>query len=363
MHRTNLYAACAALSFLLLPAGAGAQFTHFGPAGIDVVLSNPSSTASGACSGRLLPASSHLDLVCSGDVPGTPRWIVTQGRPGQGGVELFELGQGDNVEDSRTLSPAHTAALLTGRLWVAATSAAHPQGEVFARLLARTPIGESTMRFPLLKDELVSTQSGAVARCALRVSANHADVALLCSHNVANPTSLRLIIDGGVVKTVTGVSNPFEVALPELENEYARFLDGDFGVVLTSQANPSGELGMVLDRCLEGPTTLCVNDDRFRVSIQQTAPGAPTKAARRVEARSEDSGLFWFFSAGNWEAQLKVLDGCGLNQHFWVFISANTNVAFTATVQDMHTGRTKTYSNPQGKLAAPVADTSAMPCS
>ena len=91
--------------------------------------------------------------------------------------------------------------------------------------------------------------------------------------------------------------------------------------------------------------------------------GQPTKAARSVEARSSDSGLFWFFAPNNWEAQLKILDGCGLNQKYWVFISANTNVQFTVTVFDTQTGNSKTYSNPQGKIADPVADTSALACS
>ena len=40
----------------------------------------------------------------------------------------------------------------------------------------------------------------------------------------------------------------------------------------------------------------------------------------------------------------------------------NTNVAFTVTITDMLTGRTRTYSNAQGHVASTVADTDDFPC-
>ena len=77
---------------------------------------------------------------------------------------------------------------------------------------------------------------------------------------------------------------------------------------------------------------------------------------------TDESGNFWFFGQNNIELDVKVLNGCGLNNHFWVFLSANTNVAFTATVRDTLTGAVHEYSNPQGTVAAPVADTTALSC-
>jgi hypothetical protein len=72
-----------------------------------------------------------------------------------------------------------------------------------------------------------------------------------------------------------------------------------------------------------------------------------------------DSGLFWFFSASNLEMLMKVLNGCGLNNHYWVFFAAGTNVEFTVNVTDTLRGGTRTYFNPLNNPAPPVQDTSA----
>ena len=55
---------------------------------------------------------------------------------------------------------------------------------------------------------------------------------------------------------------------------------------------------------------------------------------------------------------IKVLDGRALNNHFWVFYGALSNVQYTIHVTDTATGTTKTYTNPSGTLAS-VADTQA----
>lgn len=70
-------------------------------------------------------------------------------------------------------------------------------------------------------------------------------------------------------------------------------------------------------------------------------------------------GTFWFFSQDNPEALVKVLNACSINNRFWVFFSAGTNVAFTLHVMDTVTSATKTYSNPDNVAAAPAQDTSA----
>jgi hypothetical protein len=56
---------------------------------------------------------------------------------------------------------------------------------------------------------------------------------------------------------------------------------------------------------------------------------------------------------------VKVLNACGLNQRYWVFYAATTNVEFTLTVTDTQTGKTKVYFNPINTPAPPVQDTSA----
>jgi hypothetical protein len=75
-------------------------------------------------------------------------------------------------------------------------------------------------------------------------------------------------------------------------------------------------------------------------------------------ALTADTGYFWFFSAANVEAVLKVLDARSANGHFWAFYGALSNVEYALTVTDVQTGLTRRYFNPQGKFAS-VGDTHA----
>jgi hypothetical protein len=218
------------------------------------------------------------------------------------------------------------------------------------------------MRFPLTNEDMVHTGSPSTGRCALRIRAGNGPITMLCVHDVPNASAVELLIDGGVVKHATGVQSPFEVSVPELRNSFGRFLHGDFGVRLTSNAFPNGELGRVLGDCIAGPTSLCLTDGRFEVTVQFTQPNHAPAAGKSVPPSSPDSGLFWFFSPANWEVMVKVLDACPFSPNFWVFLSANTNVAFDVHIFDTLSGRTRDYPNAQGHIASTVADTSAFPC-
>lgn len=110
--------------------------------------------------------------------------------------------------------------------------------------------------------------------------------------------------------------------------------------------------------CVPGPTDLCLNNGRFRVSLAWKAQG--TQGAGQAVSLTSDTGYFWFFSPANIEVAIKVLDGRALNGHFWVFYGALTNVEYTITVTDTETGQSVTYSNPAGQFGS-KADTSALP--
>jgi len=51
-----------------------------------------------------------------------------------------------------------------------------------------------------------------------------------------------------------------------------------------------------------------------------------------------------------------VLDGCAINDRFWVFATATTEVEFDLTVTDTDTATARTYSNPLGEPPAAVLD-------
>jgi len=64
--------------------------------------------------------------------------------------------------------------------------------------------------------------------------------------------------------------------------------------------------------------------------------------------RTDESGSFWFFSPGNTELVVKVLDATAINGKFWIFYGALSDVEYWLTVTDMVTGAAKTYHNPPG---------------
>ena len=113
--------------------------------------------------------------------------------------------------------------------------------------------------------------------------------------------------------------------------------------------------------CVPSATTLCLNNGRFEVKTRwRTANDSGDATAVPLDF-APDSGLFYFFSPTNIEMLVKVLNACvpALGNKYWVFFAATTNVELTVTVTDTQTGRFKVYTNPLGKAAAPVQDTSA----
>lgn len=111
------------------------------------------------------------------------------------------------------------------------------------------------------------------------------------------------------------------------------------------------------DECFDA-TVQCLNDDRFRVEIDWRTPQGPGGSAVGLP-RTDDSGLFFFFNPDNWEMLVKVLDGCNVNNHFWVFHAATTDVEYTLRVTDSLTGMTRDYGNDLGRPAPAIIDTQA----
>ncbi len=109
--------------------------------------------------------------------------------------------------------------------------------------------------------------------------------------------------------------------------------------------------------CQPGPLQLCLNGGRFAVRARWTDFNGNSGVGSAV-GLSGETGYFWFFSAGNVETVLKVIDGRSVNGHFWVFYGALSDVQYTLIVTDTRTGLKKTYTNPAGQFAS-VADTAA----
>ena len=108
----------------------------------------------------------------------------------------------------------------------------------------------------------------------------------------------------------------------------------------------------------ETPGVISLQGGRFTVEVEWTDPMGQTGPGLLVN-QSDDSAVLYFFSANNWEMLIKVLDGCSITNHFWVFYAATTNVGFEVTVTDTQENVTMQYTNPLGQAADAVTDTAA----
>ncbi len=101
--------------------------------------------------------------------------------------------------------------------------------------------------------------------------------------------------------------------------------------------------------CADRSDNFCARQDRFELTVEWRTPDGTSGVARKVETGNEESGLFYFFDPGNWELLVKVLDGCAINQRFWVFTAGTTDVDYLLKVEDRLTGKIRSYWNAPGR--------------
>lgn len=173
-----------------------------------------------------------------------------------------------------------------------------------------------------------------------------------------------------VVGTGGQVLRPFKPTRP---NSEARN-DRDWGV-LKLVLRPDGYdweflpvLGLFRDAgqggCHNPPdtTVLPLQRGRFLAEATWRDHDGNTGRGKAAVPAADGSGLFWFFDKDNWELQVKVLDGCGVNGHHWVYAAATTDVEYALTVTDTRTGEKVRYENPLGRRSPAVTDSSAFEC-
>ena len=117
-------------------------------------------------------------------------------------------------------------------------------------------------------------------------------------------------------------------------------------------------IGTTLGICFPLFGRMCLGDGRFKLEARFL-----TAAAEEGEATpavlTADTGYFWFFAPANVEAVVKVLNGCPVNNRYWVFAGGLTNVRVLFTVADLSNDAVKTYINPLNRPFQPIQDTSA----
>ena len=110
--------------------------------------------------------------------------------------------------------------------------------------------------------------------------------------------------------------------------------------------------------CVATPTALCLTAGRFRVEATFFAAQTGSGIARVVPLNA-NSGTMTFFSPQVSEVLIKVINACALNNRFWVYGAAATDVGYDITVTDTATDDTKVYSKTQGPPAPALTDSDA----
>jgi len=113
--------------------------------------------------------------------------------------------------------------------------------------------------------------------------------------------------------------------------------------------------------CMTDGTSLCLADSRFEVTVNWSTAGGGEGSASTVPGGTNNSGLFYFFEPNNWEMLIKVLDGCAINGHHWVYSAAATDLGLDITVTDTATGSTWSYEKEPGPPAAAITESKAFP--
>jgi 6-phosphogluconolactonase (cycloisomerase 2 family) len=187
---------------------------------------------------------------------------------------------------------------------------------------------------------------------------------------VVNPAGDRLFLGTG-----NGVrAYARDVEFGNIGDELGSLLDGVGGINFLAGGrrpllSPNGRFLVVVAPTEDAVSSIAIDEEpglylverRFRVTASFTTNQGVSGALRPVNL-SDDTGYGTFFSPSNVELLVKVLDGCAVNQRWWVFVGGLTNVAVELTVEDTQTGAQRTYANPQGTAFVPQQDTQAFVC-
>ena len=113
--------------------------------------------------------------------------------------------------------------------------------------------------------------------------------------------------------------------------------------------------------CEPDEETLCLLNERFAVEMDwwTVLHGGESGRGKVAWEGTNESGMFRFFDPSNWEVLIKVLDGCAINEHVWVYGASATTLGYSIRVTDTVTGAAGEYRNMDGNRADAITDSTA----
>lgn len=168
-------------------------------------------------------------------------------------------------------------------------------------------------------------------------------------------------------ETLIGMADATLVSPRQLEIKIpAAMLGGDTSVSVAALVgnldNPTDAAPNQGSVSSADPTDGTITLRQGRFALEVTWNTTNDTGSGQAATLSDDSAVVWFFEPNNWEMLVKVLDGCTINDKYWVFFAATTDVGFTLRVTDTQNQTTRTYSSMLGQEAVSVNDTEAFAC-
>jgi len=185
-------------------------------------------------------------LVCTHDLIGAAVMHIHRGAAGVNGPIVFDLGNpASPVEAVWTgMTPADVADLFAGNFYVNIHTSGRPAGEIRGQIRPRTV---DAFSFAMSgSQEVPPTPSPAVGICLVDLSDNATELAMQCSHNVSNFTSVHLHsgppgVDGPVAFDLP-VASSFTLPVPMSPRMVADFAAGFLYVNVHSTDFPQGAI-------------------------------------------------------------------------------------------------------------------------
>lgn len=308
---------------------------------------------------ELLPDGRMLALVSS---PPLARLSLQRIEPGGNFVKLADVPSEINVVEEY---PLDLKATFEGRLYVLTEVLRLGQPERESRLVELDPEDGTFLRSSILSRRvtaIAASPSGfwAMTEGWLRTLDPNTGKIGAPSVPLGELSAVDIDVDssGGVWMWQEGVCSPPCSFFTRLDPATGAVSEG-FGP--SDQFVPMQDI--VIDRrCQASTEAACLQGGRFRATLTYNDFNGNRGNGKVATGRSADTSLFYFFEPNNWEVMVKVLNGCAINGHFWVYGSASTDVAFELKVEDLETGTERTYSNGIGQLADGITDGQAFVC-
>ena len=99
---------------------------------------------------------------------------------------------------------------------------------------------------------------------------------------------------------------------------------------------------------------LCLHNRRFEVQVGRRLDG-DWHTGRVAQVGTDETGIFYLSDPESWEVLVKVVDGCAINGHYWLFAAAASDLEFEVFLLSRGPGRggLKGY---RGERGRPIVD-------